>query len=602
MLAGTNNYRDALELLDGLKNPSENAKKLFPKVLYGRAMELINDEALTEAGKLLDRLIKDPNNQQVISPALFWKGEIAYRQNRLDDAIRFYNNYLTSPVYQLGEVSQQNARYNLGYSYLRKENYKVAQGFFDQVAKTVSLNSTDVVQDAYMRSADCSFMNREFAKARSMYSTAVGYSWPSSDYATYQLAMVAGVTSSAEKIRTLQSFEKKFPTSELVPFVNMEIANTFLGDEKFREAIPYLNNVIRSSGAGNLKPRAYLRLGIAHFNLNNNTEALNNYKKLIAEYPNAAEVDEALESARAIFIEEGKTSEYVDFAKASGRSVSTSQQDSLAFAAAENRLAGGDQNGAIAAFTSYIQQFPQGAHSIDALYLRSDMYNTRKDWKNALTGFEQVAQRAPNKYAEQSAQHAARINYFELKDYASSEKYFAQLKSLTGDREMRLDAMRGLLRSQYQLRKWEDGNSNANELLNEKSISTDDKVLASMMLGKYNQSKAQFSEAITHFRNVVNLSKAAYAAEARYEMASSYYLMEDMKNAERAAYETINKSGSYDFWITRAYILLGDIFYRQKDLFNAKATWQSVVENSRITELKNEAQARIDKLNSEGTK
>ena len=120
-----------------------------------------------------------------------------------------------------------------------------------------------------------------------------------------------------------------------------------------------------------------------------------------------------------------------------------------------------------------------------------------------------------------------------------------------------------------------------------------------MMLGKYNQSKAQFLEAIDQFRNVVSLSKAAYAAEARYEIASSYFMTDDLKNAEKAAFETINRSGSYDYWITKAYILLGDIFYKQKDTFNAKATWQSVVENTRSTELKNEASARLEKLNSE---
>lgn len=599
ILAGTNNYREALELLDALKNPSEAAKRQMPKVLYGRAMELINDEALAQADALLDRVLKDPNNQQVISPTYFWKGEIAYRQNKLDDAIRHYNNYLNANFYQSGEVTQQHARYNLGYCYLRKENYKVAQGFFDQVAKTVSLNSADIVQDAYLRGADCAFMNREFAKAKQMYTTAVGYSWPASDYATYQLAMIAGVNSASEKIRTLQGFERKYPTSELVPFVNMEIATTYLGDEKFREAIPYLNNVIKAPSAGSLKPRAYLRLGIAQYNLNNNNEALGAYRKLIAEYPNAAEVDEALENARAIFIEEGRTNEYVDFAKASGRSVSSGQQDSLAYAAAESKYLSGDQNASIAAFSNYIKQFPTGVHVIDALYLRSDIYNKRKDWKNALDGYAQVADKAPNKHAEKSAQQAARISYFELKDYERAEKYFSQLKSITGDREMRLDAMRGLLRSQFQLKKFDEGSSNATELLNEKSISTDDKVLASMMLGKYNQSKAQFLEAIDQFRNVVSLSKAAYAAEARYEIAQSYYLTDDLKNAEKAAFETINKSGSYDYWITKAYILLGDIFYKQKDNFNARATWQSVVENTRSTELKNEASARLEKLNSE---
>ncbi|HLO81538.1 MAG TPA: tetratricopeptide repeat protein [Chitinophagaceae bacterium] len=597
IMTGTNNYREALDLLESLKNPSPAAKQLYPKVLYGRAMELINDEDLNGANALLDKALKDANNQAVVAPVSFWKGEIAYRQNRLDDAIKYLNNYLAGPAYQSGEVNRDNANYNLGYAYLRKENYKIAQGYFDQVARTVVLNSPDVVKDAYLRSADCAFMNREFSKAKGMYTNAVNYSWPSADYATYQLALIAGVNSSSEKIKLLQSFERKFPTSELVGPVNMEIANSYLADEKFREAIPYLNNVIKSSGQGNeLRPKAYLRLGIAQYNLNNNKEALNSYKKLVQEYPNSPEVDEALESARAIYVEEGRTSEYVEFAKASGRSVSTSQQDSLAYASAESKYAGGDQNGAIAAFSSYLQQFPQGQFSIDALYLRSDIYNKRKDFKNAVTGFEMVADRAPNKYAEQASAQAARIYYFELKDYAKAEKYFITLKSVSSNRESRLDAMRGLLRSQYQLKKWEEGEQNANELLNEKSISTDDKVLASMMLGKLDQSKAQFAEAIQQYRNVVNLSKAAYAAEARYEIAASYLMLDDLKNAEKAAFETINKSGSYDFWITKAYILLGDIFYRQKDYFNAKATLQSVVENSKITELKNEAQEKLAKV------
>jgi predicted nucleic acid-binding protein len=76
-------------------------------------------------------------------------------------------------------------------------------------------------------------------------------------------------------------------------------------------------------------------------------------------------------------------------------------------------------------------------------------------------------------------------------------------------------------------------------------------------------------------------------------------MLDDLKNAEKAAFETINKSGSYDYWITKAYILLGDVFYRQKDYFNARATLQSVIENSRITELKNEARSKLEKVVAE---
>ena len=56
----------------------------------------------------------------------------------------------------------------------------------------------------------------------------------------------------------------------------------------------------------------------------------------------------------------------------------------------------------------------------------------------------------------------------------------------------------------------------------------------------------------------------------------------------------ISKAGSYDFWITKAYILLGDIYLKENDYFNAEATLRSVVQNATDTSLKQEAQQKLD--------
>jgi len=131
-------------------------------------------------------------------------------------------------------------------------------------------------------------------------------------------------------------------------------------------------------------------------------------------------------------------------------------------------------------------------------------------------------------------------------------------------------------------------------LLKEKSIGADDKSLAGMVIARSLDDQGRYAEAQAAYRDVVSANKAALGAEARYRIAETYFKSQDWKNAERAAMETVNKAGSYDFWITKAYILLGDIFMKEKDWFNAKATLQSVVDNSRITELKAEAQAKLD--------
>jgi lipopolysaccharide biosynthesis regulator YciM len=100
----------------------------------------------------------------------------------------------------------------------------------------------------------------------------------------------------------------------------------------------------------------------------------------------------------------------------------------------------------------------------------------------------------------------------------------------------------------------------------------------------------------------VQLNKAALAAEARYEIASCWFAVNKLSDAEKAAFETINKSGSYDYWVTKAYILLGDIYFRQKDYFNAKATYQSIINNSINNELKTEAQTKLSKVIDEESK
>jgi len=90
------------------------------------------------------------------------------------------------------------------------------------------------------------------------------------------------------------------------------------------------------------------------------------------------------------------------------------------------------------------------------------------------------------------------------------------------------------------------------------------------------------------------LGKSEYAAEARYHIAEILFNQNKLQEAEKASFDVINKAGSYNYWITRAYILLGDIYYKEQDYFNAEATLKSVVENSTVPELQTEAQKKLD--------
>lgn len=602
VLTNTNNYREALTLLDGMSNPSPNAKRLYPRILYGRATELINDGRLAEAETLLDKALKDPNNASVLGLLSFWKGELSYRNNKLDDAIKYYNAYVSAGSPTSGEANPSTAKYNLGYCYLRKENYQAALGFFEPLAKNPALNSDELTQDAYIRTADCYFMERNYARAKTMYDNVIKFSWPAEDYATFQTAMIAGIKNTKDKIALLGTMNRKFPSSSLVTDANMEIANTYMSDEKFTEAIPFYSNVIKGSGNTSLKPQAHLKTGVAYYNLNNNKEALNQYRTLVTQYPNSSEAEVALANVRDIFVEEGKPDEYASFMKAAGRPISIDTEDSLTYSAAETQYINGNTNAALNAFNSYLQKFPDGVYAIDASFYKGEIYNSKKDWKNALSGYEPVAANAPNRFAEKAVLAAARIYFFELKDYSKAEAYFIQLNQITSSQEDKLEALRGLLRCQYQQQKWADAAVTGKELVAAKGSSSDDKALSNMAIAKSYQAEGKHDLAMANFKTVVQLNKAALAAEARYEIASSWFSLGKLSDAEKAAFETINKSGSYDFWVTKAYILLGDVYFRQKDYFNAKATFQSIVDNSINSELKTEAQRKLTQVEEEEAK
>jgi hypothetical protein len=591
MLANTNNYKDALQLLESVQSPSPNARRLYPVILYGRASELINDGMLVSANELLTRAESDANNTSVLPYIQFWKGEIAYRLNRLDDAIRYYFEYLKRPVSH-GEINATNARYNLGYCFLKRENYDQAQTFFQQVASNPTINASPLEQDAYVRIADCYYMKRDFKTAMNMYDKVIGYSWASGDYATFQKAMITGVNNDKEKINLLSTIARRYPNSDLLADAHMEIASTYIANEQFSEAIPFLKKVV-SDPVSTLKPKAYLRMGIAYYNINNSNEALKQYSAVLQQFPNSPEAEAALENSRIIYVEQGKTNEYVAFARSMGKEITTNQEDELMYQEAEAQFNNGNFPAAAKKFEDYLARFPEGKYSLEALYYKSEIYYNQKDWAKAAEGYEKLGDRVPNKFGEKALLSAARLNFFELKNYEKAEQYFTELKDFSTSQENKLEAMRGLLRSQFQLQKWSDAVTNAKDLLSQKGIGSDDKVIANMAIAKSYQTSNQCEQAITYYRSVTSLNKSAYGAEARYEIANCFFNQNRLNDAEKAAFEVVNKSGSYELWVTKAYLLLGDIYFKQKDWFNAKATYQSIVENANMEDLRQEAERKL---------
>ncbi len=602
VLANTSNYKDALTLFESLPKQSESIKKIYPRILYGRAVELLNDQQIDSANALLTRVLALPYNQAQLQFIYFWKGELAYRNGNINEAIVYLTDYLKNPQVN-GEVNIINAKYDLAYALLKKEDYKNALEYFQQVAKNISFNSTAIEQDAYIRAADCYFMNKNLKQALLMYENVIYLNGKNADYALFQKAIIAGASNkNVDKVGLLQSLLIKYPNSTLIAEVNMEMANTYLADEDYENAITPLNNVIKNKNATSLQPQAYLKTGVAYFNLKKNDDALNYFKQLVSNYPNSEESDEAVEYIRNIFIANQNPGEFVSFMRKNGKNVSYNEEDSLTYRSAAMRYESKDFINAKQGLTDYLSKFPDGRYSIEANYFLAETNINNKNFNTALPFYNAVAAKAPNKYAERSALQSARIYYFDLKDFNNAETYYAQLKSIATQQENKLEAMRGLLRCQFKLQQWKEASANAQDILQEKGTATDDKMMANLIVAKSFQLNNQLDEATIAYKQVILIGKSEFGAESKYHIAEILFLQSKFSEAEKAAFDVVKKEGSYEYWVTKSYILLGDIYFKEKDLFNAEATYKSVAENATNDDLKKEAQQKLENVIQEKSK
>ncbi len=593
----SNNYIQAITAYESIQNPSIDLLKLYPKMLYGRATIYINEGQIELAFNLLNKILNTPYNAKILPQAQFWLGELLYKMSRVDESIEILEKFVKDPV-ELPEVNQRHAKYTLGYGYLKKGNYQKAADYFNMVSKYNHSNMFEAYQkDAFIRMADCQMMLKQFKLALTSFQKAIDENWDYNDYAMLQKAMIlGGMGQINEKIKILTSFENQFPKSAYINDANMELADTYSNKENFQEAIAPLNKILLDKNAINYYPQAYYKLGIVYFNLNKNQVALSTFKDLFNAFPKCTESDNSIEFVRNIYIEDQTPDLFVEFMNTYGRSLSLNEQDSLNYRASIIKYEQKKYAEALQGFSKYLLEFPNGKYQLEANNVVAEITYAQQNYDTASKYFGMVADQAPNKYAERASLIAARLNYFNFQNYTNAEKYFSTLLNITTQQENKLEALKGLLRCHYKNENWEACSIIAKQILQDKSSASDDIIMSNMALYHQSVITGDTTGAIQLLSKTTNTNSSVVTAEAHYLLAKIYLDQTKFSIAEKTAFEVIKKQAAYEFWVTKTYILLGDIYAAQNDNFNAIATYKSVAENANIDSLKLEAKNKLTML------
>ena len=100
------------------------------------------------------------------------------------------------------------------------------------------------------------------------------------------------------------------------------------------------------------------------------------------------------------------------------------------------------------------------------------------------------------------------------------------------------------------------------------------------------------------YRELAKEVKSREGSEAAYYVIESLFESGDMDATEKAVFAYSDREPD-SYWLAKAFLLLGDVYVRKGDNFQARATYQSVADGYTPADdgIVDEAKARIAKLN-----
>jgi len=600
LMMKTSKYEDALDHLQEVRTKDNNYWNIYQKATYGYGVQLYLKGELRHADDYFGMSLKNPLNSEYERAAYFWRAETAYHQHHYNDAINYAQNFISrigdmAAIEKLSPQSSiQHAYLTMGYSAMETGNYVAAQDYFAQaqLAHSTDKHSGSV---ALLLEADAVFLQKNYPKAILLYDKIIATGGPDADYAKYQKAILLGLLNkNTEKIALLQTLTKAKPASLYAGNAQYEIALTYMEMDRYKDALSALKTLTESDKDKSLAPKAWMKAGYIHQQQNDNNKAIEAYKQVVINYPGAEERMAALDALKSIYIQNNQPGLYTQLLKDNNLpSVDNSLLDSTYYSAAENQFAADKWDAAREGFTNYLGKYPNGVFAVKAHYYLGESYFRLKKNPEALTEYNAVLATPWNDFSESSARRAAAIA-MEMRDHERAYKYYTALRNNNTDEHATEMIYRGLMKSGYHTGKYAEAGLYADSLLALSSVSADAANEAKFIKARALQMEDKDADAITAYQQLGGNKNGEIAAESRYRIAEILLKQDKLKEAEDAANETVKLSAGYDSWVGKAYILLADILLKQKDYFNAKALLQSIVKNTKIQELKQEATKKLD--------
>lgn len=594
------NLKEAYATLREFENSGGQIRAAMQKVAYYYAVECYAMGRLTEAEEYCNLALDLKDYDEDIEALTVYRlGEIDYVQEKYASAAVMFEQYLS-----MRKESQKEylfAYYNLGYAKFNNSRFDDA---YDDFADFVEMrpNGDNFHADALARMGDIETVSKNYKQAARLYRQCAAMGTDAQFYAGYRVAMVEGLGGNTEaRVKALEDIVD-LGRGPYVVRSAYELGTTHLSAGNYSDAADRLEEFVSKYPTSTWYVSALSDLGLAYRNLGKDDKALANYKKVVASSKGSVAAHNALDEIRNIYVDQNKVDDYFSYATSVGMTddIGAMQRDSLGFVAAQKIYIGGDKAAASAAFDTYLSENPEGLYSAAALYYAADCRVAEGDMEGAMERLGRLTAMYYNPYTQRGYEKMAAVAAQSSNHSAAADAY-KQLSTMASTPAKRKEALKGYMDAVVA-----EGVADSVVVAADFVVASEDATPQLVREAEFAKAKALLSAgkrnpAVAIFSRLSREVTSPEGAESAYIIIETAFQYGSFEKAEELVYEFAERGTPHAYWLAKSFLLLGDVYVSRGDLFQARATYQSIVDgysttaDDGIVEIAKERIAGLDK-------
>ena len=577
----TSNYDQAIEHFQSVGVQSSLQKEAYQKSTYQKAYTLYQDAEIETSIDWFKESLKYPINNELKDAAHYYLGEAYFRLSKYDLAINSYQSI---------SIPTNYVNYALGYAFYNQSDYTVAVIHFEKFLDVE--NSSSLKQDALLRLGDCYFATKEFNNSLKNYRKLEGAS--SSPYVQYQIGLVQKNLRNDDLAITAFETVRRLPANKYEDAALFQIASIKFENTDFSQADFFYSQLIEEYPESPFLPEAYLNRAICKTNLSILEAAKQDYEWILDKYIQSEQAFSAilgLQELESKGVEVNNLSQRIENYKQANPD--DQSLEVVEFEYAKSRYYDLAYDEAILSLKAFVADYHESSSVIEARYYLADALYRQKDFDQAKTYLEVLANEA-SPYKGRVLLRLGEI-YFLKSQYNEAINVFKELDSLQITPKDSYNGKLGVMKSHFAMEMFRACEESADEIIESEWKPYNGERNAMLFKAKSLKELGETIESRNLF-NLLTTDADAIGAESSYQLAHLAFTESDYKGSLELLFNLNTRFGSYREWVDRSYLLIAENYIQLNELFQAKATLRSIIQHSSDEETVSLAKQKLSQI------